>query len=82
MFNNSDVRRVRINYHQSNGMVYHLVFYDKNGTQIAQIGNTNGGSTKDINLTENERIIGFKSRCNAGTSWYMYDLQFFVGKLE
>ncbi len=81
--NSKVIKKIQINYHSSNGMVYGLSFFDKNGNNILEAGVPNAGlPNKDIRLGDNERIIGFKSRCNVQTGWYIYDLQFVIGKLE
>ena len=45
-------------------------------------GPQGGNANKQINIDENERIVGIKARCSAATSWQLYDLQFVIGKYE
>ena len=67
------VKRIRI-WHSSDGRINYIHLFDKAGDTILQMGNSNSDQKHDTYLDDNERIIGVRARCNADTSYYLYDL--------
>jgi len=54
---------VIIDFDNSTGIVYSLIFFDKYGNIIASVGDAANAFVKEIVIEENERIVGVKTRC-------------------
>ena len=67
----------------SNGL-YGLKFLDANGTELLVAGDVKeakGLKVQEIELEDNERVVGVKSRLNKGFPAFHQDVQFKICKI-